>query len=255
MRLDDLLDATGISDLESEGLQKNAHEAPATEEHEQFLKLAERCERAATQSGATQPVVRERELAEKTAAIAVIAQTLGEIEAMVGGTEKVAADRSPAAAFIELALAEGHAPAEIARFMKQAGMLSRAANNLLGRAGIGAGEALHGFGARHVSSALREAAEDLGPAPLGRYIDKLRANYGDRRVRQLIERSGAKLDHVPSVRDLLPQKPPKYGVTTDQLKQVAKPAAGVAAGLAAGKALFGDGGDDKRHGGVTVVRS
>jgi len=255
--LDDLLDATGLSDLEAEGFEKRAAEAAPTEEHEQFLKLAERCERAATQTSPLSSSGRERELAEKTAAIEVIAQTLGEIDAVVAGGEKVAADRRPAAAFIERALASGHAPAEIARFMKAAGLLSRSAHSLMGRAGVSAADTLHNAGVRHFGAALRDAAENMAPARLERYIQGLRASYGDKKVRHLIERSGANVGHVPSARALFPSDPSPPATATSQLKSVAKPAATAAAGLAAGKLLFDrDGGGDKRHGGggVTVIR-
>lgn len=125
--LDELLDATGISELDAASLEKGAADVAGADDEEQLLKLAERCERAATQPSAAPGPAKERELAEKTAAIAVITKTLGEIAeiaaAGTGGGQKVASDQRREAAFIERALAAGHAPDEIARFLKQAGLL------------------------------------------------------------------------------------------------------------------------------------
>ena len=276
--LDDLLDATGLSELRSSGIRKTAGESAPEAEHEQFLKLAERCERAAAQPPA-ETGAKDRELQEKTAAIAIIARTLGEIAAIADGTSEKLASASAdarAAAFIETALASGHGPEQIAAFMKQAGLFSRGMHSLLGRGNIGVGEALKGAGVglsekgiRHIGVALRDAADNMSPARAHRMIEGLRASYGDQNVRKLIEQSGARLNHIPSVRDIMPRKPggknvlglnvggKEHGVTSDQLKAVGKPAAAVAGGLAAGKALFGGGGgyedQKKQHRNVTVI--
>jgi hypothetical protein len=276
--LDDLLDATGLSELRSSGMHKIAGAGDEEEEHEDFLKLADRCERAAAQVSAAPVNARERELQEKTAAIAVIARTLTEIElATDGASEKVASEDLHAAAFIERALASGHRPEDIAAFMKQAGFFSRTMHSVLGRGHVGAGEALKGVGGglsekgvRHLGVALRDAAQNMSPAGANRYVERLRASYGDANARKLIEQSGARLNHVQSVRDLLPKTPAssagktvmsvtvggkQHGVTADQLKTVGKPAAVAAGGLAAGKALFGNDDEDKKkkHSNVTVI--
>lgn len=250
--LDDLLDATGVSQL---GEIKTAAEAP-DDDVNSFLKLAERCERAA--STAPPNGRREQELVEKTAAIAVIARTLSEVDALAGGGEKTAADDSARAVFIERALAEGHPPEAIARFLKEAGAVSRAARGLLGHGGLGAAKALERAGGglaqsgeHHLGAALRGVAEDLTPDKAGRYIDRLRARYGDDRVRNLIARSGAKLDHVPTVRDLLEAKPAAAEAAGgaakpgELLRRAAAPAAGAAGGLLVGSALSG-GSEGKR---------
>src|SRR5579859_2499020 len=255
--LDELLDVSGLAELRSNGLDKTAAAEPAGEEHDHFLKLAERCERAAAQAPApAPPSAAEQALQEKTAAIAVIASTLAEVEAITGGGggEKVAADGGQAAAFIERALASGHDPEAIAAFIKEAGFFNRTMHSLLGRGRVGAGEALKGLGGgmsekgvRHFGVALRDAAQNLSPASANRYIERLRAAYGDKNVRHLVEQSGARLNHVASVRDLLPKAPSaegknllsigigskQHGITADQLKSVGKPAAAAAGGLAA----------------------
>jgi hypothetical protein len=142
--LDDLLDATGLSEMRSSGMRKTAGEGSQDEDHEYFLKLADRCERAATQAPIRTEV--DRELQEKTAAVAVIAKTLGEIEALSGGAgEKVAFEGTREARFIAAALANGHRPEEIAAFLKQAA-LSEAVHKLVGRARLGAGKSLEGIG-------------------------------------------------------------------------------------------------------------
>lgn len=252
--LDDLLDASGISAL---GETKIAGEASTGDEADSFLKLAERCERAA---GAAAPNDRAAELAEKTAATAVIARTLAEIDALDGKNpgEKTAADDAGRTAFIERALAHGHTPDAIARFLKEAGAMSRAAHGLLGRGGLGVGKALARAGGgvaekgeHHLGAALRGVAEDLTPDKAGRYVDSLRARYGDDRVRKLIERSGAKLDHVPTVRDLLQVKSEATEAAGGAskpgalLRGAAGPAAGAAGGLLVGSAL-GGGADAKK---------
>jgi hypothetical protein len=123
--LDDLLDVTGLAELRSGGISKTAKEAGPAEAHEYFLKLAERCERAATQPAEAGGAI-ERELEEKTAAIAIIAKTLDEIDALAGAAgEKLASADPRAAAFIERAIASGHPPEAIATFMKEAGIFSR----------------------------------------------------------------------------------------------------------------------------------
>lgn len=123
--LDELLDATGISELDGAFLEKNAAEVARADDDAELLKLAERCERAAAQPSAAPGTGEQRALAEKTAAVAIIAKTLGEIERVSaeGNGEKIASDQSREAAFIKRALASGHASEEIARFLKQAGML------------------------------------------------------------------------------------------------------------------------------------
>jgi hypothetical protein len=275
--LDDLLDVTGLAELRSGGLSKTAKEAGVEEDHEYFLKLAERCERAAAEAPTEAGEAKERELQEKTAAIAIIAKTLDEIEALSGAaTEKVASADLRAVAFVERAIASGHSPEAIATFMKEAGLLSRGMHGLLGRGKMGIGDALKHMGGdlaekgtRHFGVALRDAARNMTPARADRYIEKLRASYGDEAAKHLIDESGARLNHLPSVRDLIAKKPDAknvlsmsmgggkgHGVTADQLKTVGKPAAAVAGGLAAGKALFGGDAEDpkkKPHGNVTVI--
>jgi hypothetical protein len=244
-----------LSELRSRGAEKTASADSNEDEQAYFLKLAERCERAAVQPlGAN---AKDLAIAEKTATIAVIARTLGEIEAIAGGgSEKTAGEDPRNAAFVERALAAGHAPEAVALFMKEAGLASRGAHQLLGRGHVGVGETLKRIGGRlsdrgtgHLGAALRDAAENLSPTNAARYIDQLRARYGDARVRQLIESSGAKLDHVPSVRDLLTASaegaaPP--GAIADRLKGAAVPAAAAVGGLGVGKALFGAPPEDKK---------
>lgn len=255
--LDELLDATGISDLEASHLEKNAGDAPPLDEHAELLKLAERCERAAAAPEDESESSEATELAEKTAAIAVIAKTLDEIEAVaIGAREKLASqDDGRAAAFIERALAAGHAPDDIARFMKQAGMLSQSLHGAAGHGGVVVGGALERLGAglsergtHHLGTALRDAAEHMSPEHLGGYLERLRARLGDDKLKHLVERSGAKIDHAPSVGDILPKSPKTRGVPSrEQLKAVGVPAAAAVGGLAAGRALGRHGAHDDRE--------
>lgn len=249
--LDELLDTTGISDLEPAGLAKSAADA-APDDDDQLLKLAERCERAATQLGALPTSDKDRDLAEKTAAIAVIATTLGEIEAIAGsGGEKVASDPERTAAFIERALGAGHPPDEIARFLKQAGMWSNAER---------VGQAIH---RGMPSERLRQLGETLttmaheAPEAGDRFVRRIRAKHGDSLIWKILDQAGPGAHRLAEVEKLksVPRKAlsfrlvgKEHGVTAEHLKTVGIPAATGAVGLAAGKGLaHRDGREKKLH--------
>jgi hypothetical protein len=117
--LNQLLDATGINELTGSHLKKTASERESFD----FSKLAQRCRDAAeTPVGEIDPSA-HAELVEKTAAVAVIHKTLSEIRHLEssGGSVKTAAAQGlppAAAAFIKSALAEGHSPEQIAKFLQ-----------------------------------------------------------------------------------------------------------------------------------------
>lgn len=250
--LDELLDAAGISDLEPAGLAKSAADGAVADDDDQLLKLAERCERAATQPSAPPTSDKHRALAEKTAAIAVIAATLAEIEAIGGRAgEKLASDEERTAAFIERALGAGHPPDEIARFLKQAGMWGTAER---------AGQAIHrGMGVS--SQRLRELGETLTtmahetPAVGDRLVRRIRSNHGDHLMWKILDHAGPAAHRLSEVEKLksLPRKAvsvrlggKEHGLTAAELKTVGIPAATGAVGLAAGRALAHHDGDEKK---------
>lgn len=110
MTLTQLLHATGVGELTPNGTEKVA--APEVS----FAKLAERCRMAAEDTAVD---VDERDLAEKTASVAVIARVLKEIRDTEGLTHtKEAAASSKEALFIKKALDEGHSPDAIAGFLR-----------------------------------------------------------------------------------------------------------------------------------------
>jgi len=117
--LDELLDATGINELDGSQLRKTA----ASSEQCDFSKLAERCREAADATPSEVEQSDHRELVEKTAAIAVIEKTLSEIGSIVGAPlQKTAAARKTGfgrAAFIKSALEAGHDPENIAKFLEK----------------------------------------------------------------------------------------------------------------------------------------
>lgn len=119
--LDALLDATGVSDLRM-GFTKSA--APEVAD-DYFLKLAERCDRAADAKADDLAAAKDRGIAEKTAAVAVIRRTLSEIAALEGPGIKLAADDTRHAEFIHTALVAGHKPEEIAVFLSKQATAAR----------------------------------------------------------------------------------------------------------------------------------
>jgi len=123
--LDQLLDATGVSDLSGGRLVKKA--AVPTNN---LSKLAERCRRAVEATPEEALSSNHQELVEKTAAVAIIGRILAEINAIDSGSvEAIKTASEPPqdqAKFIKAALDAGHSPYEIAQFLeKNAGILGR----------------------------------------------------------------------------------------------------------------------------------
>ncbi len=284
--LDQLLDETGVSDLGgARSMNKTAAEKP------NFSKLAERCRRAVDATPAERSGSADRDLAEKTAAIAVIGRTLAEIRAIegdAGGHQKTAAAASSFSTetFIKAALEAGHPPEAIAGFLeKNAGILDRIkggvremrAGHALGRAErIGAkAEAKGGEAFRRFQDHVRKS-EGLGESERDALVSKLRVRLGDEKAAQLVADHPA-YKNLPSAKGLKKAAPPAatggsgkgpgealgmniggahMGVTGEQLGKLKKPAALVGAGYLGHRALTGGGAkDDKKKSGVVVVNS
>lgn len=114
--LDQLLETTGVGGLSGRDLKKTA----AKQDGRELLKLAERCRRAADVVEEVRPIVDERDLVEKTAAVQIIRRAIEEIREIDGEViEKVASPSTPSqqATFIKAALEAGHPPESIARFL------------------------------------------------------------------------------------------------------------------------------------------
>lgn len=114
--LDQLLETTGVDELTGAPLRKEASEVPLD-----LLKLASRCRLAADTEDEPLPaaeLVDQKDLVEKTAAVAIIRRTIEEIREIDGyahGPTKTASDN---AAFIKSALEQGHSAEDIARFLE-----------------------------------------------------------------------------------------------------------------------------------------
>jgi len=271
MTLDELLDATGINDLA--GHEKKASAGPTRPD---FLKLAERCRRAAEAIPAPSP---NRDLVEKTAEIAVISRTLSEIDEIVGdGATKTANQDSPdkIAAFINCALGEGYSSESIAEFCKMANIFQGSKAALLtliegARSSHGVQKAedlirsagrVGAAGKRRGEAILRRAATEWTPQQQENLIRTLRAKQGDKRTAMMLRDSGASLWHTREGRALRPiVQPPtiaelaaggkKIGLTPAQLRKAVPIAGGVAAGAALPRVIGGGGNSDSR-GGVVV---
>ena len=118
--LDQLLDTTGLSNLSGRSLTKKA----SAEDGYKLSKLAERCRRAVDATPDEYVASNQRELAEKTAAVAIIGRTLAEIEEINGASPEVTKTASAQSGpsreqFINTALNAGHSPHEIAVFIEK----------------------------------------------------------------------------------------------------------------------------------------
>jgi hypothetical protein len=269
--LDQLLETTGIGELSGKGIKKTAGEEPAA-----FSKLAERCRRAATASPEEENRGKTQELVEKTAAVAVIARTLTEIENIVGeGEEKTAApvDDPRVAEFINTSLNEGHRPEEIAEFLvKEGGRIGRFFSGL--RAGrqvnkggklVAKGTELAQSGKRGYMSMAVDAASGSEAAKRS-FLIKLRRSLPDNEAAIVMRESGVKgFDHLPEFKALKPHiEPPakpffsgelggkKLEISSETANRVLKPAAMIGGGALAGKAIFG-GNDSKKKSGKNIV--
>lgn len=125
--LDQLLDQTGLSRVTGSHLAKEASSAGVPRD---LLKLADSCRRAADASADEHDASLAHELAEKTAAVAIIRRTLSEIANIDSGTpqniEKTASPDIREAVFIAAALEQGHSPESVAEFLeKDAGIFGR----------------------------------------------------------------------------------------------------------------------------------
>jgi len=229
-----------------------------------------------------------RELAEKTAEIAVIALTLAEVDQAAAGGEKTASVAEPTpeqrktAVFIKMALEQGHSPEEIAGFLyeKEAGI-----GNLFARGGIAARRAVGkplsmmtgSMGetiGRREASILRNVHAKGDPGKMGQAIERLRKIYSPDSALRYVKDAGldTALKEHPSFKDLVSaatraagpkagaEKLPfmgatiggkAYGVSKETAKKLQLPAAGVA-GLAVGKTMLG-GDSEKRRGGGPII--
>jgi hypothetical protein len=116
LTLDQLLEATGVDELAG-GHHKTASSSEVATD---FAKLADLCREAADATPTDEVNARQRELVEKTAAVAIIQRTLEEIREIDGNPPsvvKTASVQPNHAPFIKQALEAGHSPEDIAQFL------------------------------------------------------------------------------------------------------------------------------------------
>ena len=275
MNLDQLLDATGIGEMSGQ-----TKTAAATSTRPDFLKLADRCRRAAEATPAERVDDHDRELVEKTAEVAIISRTLSEIESIMAGSEKTASPGvgvEKTASFVQEALRAGHSPEDIAVFLKTAGWGGDAIEKTLdffrnprakAMANIGRGEKLlaagsevGGQGVRSLQDTIRQIAESGTEDEGNALIRRLRVGIGDEKAGKLLATSGAKLNRFGEARAILPRDAAsvtigakRYGVTGDQAAKAAKYGLPAVGGAAVGAGLAGGiGGHAKKKGNVVIL--
>lgn len=258
--LEELLESSGINALKGE--EKTASDNAQEEDLVSALrKMAE-----------AQPTPEDtrnlaaQELAEKTAEIAVIAQTLSEIEkvASAGAKTRPAGHHQKIATFIKVALDQGHSETEIAAFLKQGGRVGRAL-----KSGLQAMRRPFQRGAKRTYDAISDAETRLlrekllsgSPKEIEKHLNMLKAHHGKAKVVKNLQNIKADLGHLPypAMKELPKGAGKTVGVRVGGT-EVALPvdkastAAKVTGGLAGG-AFLGSRGKNKGGSGVTVVRS
>jgi hypothetical protein len=283
--LDQLLDATGVSNLSGDHLTKKA----SAEDGVMLSKLAERCRRAVDATPDEYASASDRDLVEKTAAVAIIGRTLAEIREIDGASPEVtktAAQSTPFAReqFIKTALEQGHGPKEIAEFLeKGAGLFGKAKRAIQGasaergyaRAGkaMAHGEKLDIKNVRHWQQQMTAVAK-LPDSEKNKLLSRMRRTMGDEEMAKVLHGSHGSafknLEGAKSVMKAHPKgvdggavnaagKPYKasmniggstVGVTDAQIKKYKKPLTYGGAGLIGGKMLSGD--KEKKNKGITI---
>jgi len=280
--LDQLLDATGVTNLSGGRMTKKA----AADDGFNLSKLAERCRRAVDATPDEHDASSQRELVEKTAAVAIIGRTLAEIRTIEGASPEVTktAAASPQFSqeqFIKTALEAGHGPKEIAEFLeKTSGLVGRAGRAISGmRAERGYAKsmkkvegALAGSqkNTRHWEGLARKY-EGVADSQKAAFIAKMRRSMGDAGAAKVLRgTAGHDFKSLGTYKELMKSAPAvsegaalgkggkplaasmniggsQVGVTADQLKKAKKPAMYAGAGMIGHRMLTGK--DDKKSSG------
>ena len=200
--LDELLDTTGVSDLSGRSLTKKAG---ATDGFN-LSKLAERCRRAVDATPQEHATANQRELVEKTAAVAIISRTLSEIreieESSPGATKTAAQSSGPdQAEFVKAALEAGHQPQEIAEFLeKSAGQLTGRVGRWLSarkaskgyEAGQKAAKGVEAAGAKNIAhwQHLVRQSKDLPAGQRAKLLARMQRTMGPERTSKVLGSMG-----------------------------------------------------------------
>lgn len=282
--LDQLLDATGVSEISGGRLIKKAS-AP---EGQNLSKLAERIRRAVDATPEEFVESNQHELAEKTAAVAIIGRTLAELDYIDGASPeavKTAAqsDIPSQAAFIKKALDAGHTPYEVAQFLeKHAGV-----KGWIGRR-LQYGKARRGFkkstqanvkasakGERNLSEwqDLIRKSGGASEAERAKLLSRMRRDLGDQSALNAISSTtGHNFKNLEGFRNLQKAVPreaaqaggaplaasiniggKQVGLTSAQVKKYKKPAAIAAGAGYMGHSLSDDGPKKSGRGPVIIT--
>lgn len=262
--LEELLERSGINSLRGEEQEKTASDNAQNEDLVSALR--EMAEEQPT-SEYTKKLAAQ-ELAEKTAEIAVIAQTLSEIEkvASPGAAQAPNGHHQKLATFIKVALDSGHSETEIAAFLKKAGRIGRAIKSgiqAMRRPYQRAAKGVYESVADAETRLLREKLISGSQKEVEKHINMLKAQHGKDVVVKKLMAMKDDLGHLPypAMREL-----PKGSGKTVGLRlggsELALPAeqaltAAKIGGGVAGGALLGHAATKKKDGGggVTVVRN
>lgn len=283
--LDQLLDATGVSDLSGGGLKK----AASAPEPPNLSKLAERIRRAVDATPDQVVASNQQELVEKTAAVAIIGRTIAEIDAIDGASPEVVktAAQSPTsaqAAFIKKALDAGHSPYEIAQFIEKQAVFGRVGRTFQRmkatrgfRSATKAGAKAEAKGHRNLAEwqDLIRKSSNASDAEKAALVSRMRRDLGPQSTMNAFNATtGHKFKGVEGFKNLQKEVSEiaatpgagakknlaasvtiggkEVGVTGKQLQAAKKPALYAGAGYMGHRALSG-GGDSKKSGRGPVI--
>lgn len=263
--LEELLESSGINALKGE--EKTASDNAQQEDIVSALrKMAE-----AEPTPEDTKTLAAQELAEKTAEIAVIAQTLSEIEKVASaGVPKVPAGRHhKLATFIKVAMDSGYEEKEIAAFLKEAifQRIGRAIKSGVQSTRRPIQRAAERTSDRILTSEKRLLREKLvsgSPKEVEKHLKVVKGQYGKEVLTNTLLELKRDLGHLPyQAMKELPKGAgkPSFGMTFPggkKLSVTAENAAryGIPAGAFAGGAAISSSGKKKDSGGgVTVVKN
>ncbi|MHC4644913.1 MAG: hypothetical protein ACYTBJ_05395 [Planctomycetota bacterium] len=268
--LEELLENSGVGSLNGEEAEKTASEDARPDDQD----LVSALRKYASAPENRQEVIKgeaARELAEKTAEILIIKQTMQEIDKLASlGVQQD--QHQKLATFIKTAMDEGHSEQEVAEFLKAAsGRVMRAIQGAVqsGRRrsvarSFAKAEGKGAKAAEHETRQLRNVLTRGKPNEIERHLTKMEGHYGRKSVGESLKELKDAGTRIPrSASSWVPRAgDAKVGVTLPggaekavsvaQLKRYGIPGAAAAGGLALGSR--GKSKDSGRKG-VVVVNS
>lgn len=261
--LDELLENSGINSLKEEETEKTASDDAQVDGKDIIAELLKH----ANEKPAKSPALKEeaaRELAEKTAEIFIIKQTMQEIDKLASlGVDSN--NHQKVATFIKVAMDKGHNEHEIAAFLEKTAKGGR-----IGRAiGYAAQSLRRGRAQKHVAKALRSESKErellrrtltgAKPGEIANRLKRLEGKIGRPALEEHLQAIKAEGTYIPRIATgYLPRgtkvtvKGPSGAektISTRTLKRYGIPAAAGGAGL-----VMGSRGKDQKGGrGVTIV--